>query len=150
MKNLLMSFMVLTSMNVMAQDNCDAVLDLTHDQQAQIEKITTAADAKTQALTFKMQLNQMEVDTLIDAPHSTRMALTTAFANLNAKADALRQIEQETNLAVIFGVLTIEQRERQAECMANVNMNTKQNGRGHDWGHHPRPTQPAPIPPRCH
>lgn len=132
MKSILASLLLVTSVSALAEadarpapshNRCDLVLKLSDSQKLEIKEISKASAEKMKALSAELKKASAAAEAVLakaEASKEEALALADAVSAKMVEAAAVKKAEK---IAVLFDVLTAEQRIKKVKCEKAVRAN---------------------------
>lgn len=124
MKNFLTMLAIMTTLSSVAAfaeveavpSRCDLILRLSDSQKLEIKEINKAAAEKLVVLGKEIRLAKFASDKVLAKAEASKEEATAAANALTAKIAEVQAVKHAEKLAVLFDVLTAEQRIKKVKC----------------------------------
>lgn len=95
---------------------CDTILKLSDSQKLEIKEVSKAANEKLLSLAQEIKVAKNAADKVLAKIEASKEEATAAANLLTAKAAEVQTVKQAEKLAVLFDILTPEQRLKKVKC----------------------------------
>ena len=99
-----------------APSRCDLILKLSDSQKLEIKEINKAAAEKLLVLGKEIRVAKLEADKVLAKVEASKEEATAAANALTLKVAEVQAVKHAEKLAVLFDVLTAEQRIKKVKC----------------------------------
>jgi len=140
MKSILASLVLFSSFAVMATTpapSCEQLLKLSDSQKLHMAEINSAASAKTKLLHADLLKAKFFAEAVLKKPEASKTEALQASEAALMKQLEIKSVQKEAKLAVLFDVLSFEQRLLKLKCEASR--------RNYRPNHPPVPHRPGPV-----
>lgn len=155
MKNIISSLILLSSLTAVsalaevevAPSRCDAILRLSDSQKLEIKEIKKVSAQKLRTLGLEIKKAKLAADTVLLKVEASKEEAVVASQSVASKISEIQNVQAAEKIAVLFDVLTAEQRIKKLKCeKALVHPRRGQVGQRPLPPHRPGRIEPRPAP----